>query len=155
ENPLQVVCRHVSLPWSYEDWSEVEEDEQQTRLMSFLEADGNRGFDLSRAPLMRVFLVKLGEQQHQLMWSYHHLLLDGWSVGLVLNEVFAFYDAFHLDRDLSLPAPRPYKDFVAWVGKQDLSQAESFWRERLKGISAPTSPAAGRTSEAGHDDGNA
>src|SRR5262249_20336445 len=96
ENPLQVVCRHVSMPWSYEDWSDVEGDEQQTRLMSFLEADGNRGFDLSRAPLMRVFLVKLGEQQHQLMWSYHHLLLDGWSVGLVLNEVFSFYEAFHL-----------------------------------------------------------
>src|SRR6185369_12925460 len=74
----------------------------------------------------------------QFVYSHHHLLLDGWSDYLLLNEVFTFYEAFHTGRELQLEMPRPYRDYIAWLGQQDLSQAEGFWRQLLHGFNSPT-----------------
>src|SRR5207247_4697748 len=67
-----------------------------------------------------------------------HILLEGWSAALVLEEVFAFYRAFSRDRDIDLKPRRPYRDYILWLQRQDLSRAEAYWREALKGFSAPT-----------------
>jgi amino acid adenylation domain-containing protein len=76
---------------------------------------------------------------YQFIWSYHHLLLDGWSVSLVLEEVFAFYEAFCLGQNLHLKHSRPYEDYIAWLQQQDLTLSETFWRQVLKGFTVPTS----------------
>src|SRR5687767_9423938 len=88
EEPVQVVNREVALPIEVEDWSELADSEQQSQLLDFLEADRRRGFELSSAPLLRLALLRLDEQRHRLVWSHHHLLLDGWSIPLLLKEVF-------------------------------------------------------------------
>jgi hypothetical protein len=72
------------------------------------------------------------------VWTHHHLLLDGWSLPLVLGEVFQCYAAFAYDRPLSLPPLRPYRDYIAWLQRQDPAQAEAFWRRTLHGLTAPT-----------------
>src|SRR5207244_9355688 len=71
--------------------------------------------------------------------THHHLLLDGWSLPLLLKEVFQFYDAFCAGQELHLEICRPYGDFIAWLQQQDLSQAEAFWRQTLEGFTMPTS----------------
>lgn len=147
DRPLQVVRRQVALPWVTFDWRGLPESEQQERLEAFLEADREFGFDLSKAPLMRTALIRLGDEKYQFTWSYHHILMDGWSGTAVRNEVFAFYHAFCQGLELEIPRPRPYKDYIAWLQRQDLQTAEGFWREQLRGFHAPTPVKLGPTPE--------
>src|ERR671918_2513532 len=136
--PLQVVYRQVVLPWVEEDWRGVSPSEQQARLEAFLEADRARGFALGQAPLMRCALLRAAEERYYFVWSFHHLLLDGWSLPLVLKEVSACYEAYCGGRAISLKHPRPYRDYILWLQRQDLAQAEGFWRQALRGFTAPT-----------------
>ncbi|HEY0606584.1 MAG TPA: amino acid adenylation domain-containing protein, partial [Herpetosiphonaceae bacterium] len=138
DEPLQLVRQQVRLPWQVEDWQDLPSAEQDARLDAFLAADRRRGFDLAEAPLMRLALFQVADARYRCVWTQHHLLLDGWSVPLVFNEVFAYYDAFAKGQDLYLAHPRPYHDYIAWLQQQDLAQAEAFWRQLLHGFTAPT-----------------
>ncbi|MGZ3459012.1 MAG: condensation domain-containing protein, partial [Archangium sp.] len=136
--PLQVVHARAELPWQELDWRGSSEAEQQSRLDAFLTEDRTRGFELSRPPLMRLAIIRLEDAAWQLVWSQHHLLLDGWSLGLLLKQLFATYEAL-LQRQTPQPTRRPaFRDYVAWLGQQPRSDAERFWRETLRGITAPT-----------------
>ena len=147
DKPLQVVRRKATLPWQQEDWRGLSTLEQQERFKSYLEADRSRGFELSKAPLMRVILIQLTEDTYYLVWSHHHILLDGWSVGLVMNEVFALYEAFSKGKGIALGRSHPYRDYIGWLLKQDMSKAEEFWRQRLKGFREPTRLTVDSTQE--------
>ncbi len=148
EKPLQVVRRRVTLPWEELDWRGLSADEQDAKLAAFLQADRQRGFDLAQAPLMRLALIRLGENHHELIWSHHHLLIDGWSSFLILKDVRAIYQALSEGRDCRLEPVRPYRDYINWLQGQDLSKAEGFWRAALKGFAAPT-PLLGSPSDRG------
>jgi surfactin family lipopeptide synthetase C len=136
EPPLQIVRQRVELPWEQQDWRNLSLAKLQERMESFLQADRESGFELSQAPLMRLALLQVSDDAYQFVWSHHHLLLDGWSVSLVLKEVFAFYEAFCRGQDLHLEGPRPYRDYISWLQQQDLSKAEIFWRKTLQGFTA-------------------
>ncbi len=144
--PLQAVLRSVKLPCAKEDWRGLGRAEQRERLGAYLDEDRRRGFDLSKAPLMRLALVRLSDDEHQFVWTYHHLLLDGWCVPLVLKEVFAFYEAAARGRAVSLERSRPYRDYIAWLRRQDAPRAAAFWRETLRGFDAPTPLPSGRAT---------
>ncbi|HEV2150587.1 MAG TPA: condensation domain-containing protein, partial [Longimicrobiaceae bacterium] len=109
EKPLQVVRRRVALPVHREDWRALPASEQEARFASYLAADRARGFDPAKPPLMRLALLRTGEREHRLVWTHHHLLLDGWSVGLVYRDVLALYAAQLQGRTAELARPRPYR----------------------------------------------
>jgi amino acid adenylation domain-containing protein/non-ribosomal peptide synthase protein (TIGR01720 family) len=136
--PVQVVYRRVPLPLEHQDWRELTAGEQQNRLTQLLEEDRRQDFDFARAPLMRLRLIHLSDEAYRFVWSFHHVLLDGWSGPLLVKEVFAYYDAFRRHSHLSLPRPRPYRDYISWLQSQDLAAAEAFWRRTLAGFSTPT-----------------
>ncbi|HEX8708754.1 MAG TPA: amino acid adenylation domain-containing protein [Pyrinomonadaceae bacterium] len=144
ETPIQIVEREVELPFERHDWRAHTPEEQRTLLAALLAADRARGFQLSKAPLMRVILIRRSETDYQLVWSHHHLLLDGWCLSTVLNEVFTFYEALRHGREPHLPPSLPYRDYIAWLHRQDLSKAELFWRQTLRGFNAPTPLISGR-----------
>jgi hypothetical protein len=134
KRPIQVVQRQVKLPLEQQDWSGLEKLEQQKQLKTFLLEDRTRGFDLNRAPLMRLVLIRLDKQSYYFIWTHHHLLLDGWSMPLIFREVFETYEALRQGRELELPRPRPFRDYIAWLQQQDLKQAEVFWRQMMSGL---------------------
>jgi amino acid adenylation domain-containing protein len=138
DRPLQVVRQRVELPWQQQDWRELAVVEQKERLEQFLQADRELGFDLSTAPLLRLALFQIDAERFYFVWSHHHLLLDGWSLPIVLRDVFACYEAFGQGRPIQLAQPRAYRDYILWLQRQDLAQAERFWRETLRGFAAPT-----------------
>jgi thioesterase domain-containing protein/acyl carrier protein len=151
EKPLQVVRQRVSVPLARHDWGGLAPDERRESVARYLAEDRRRNFDLQKAPLIRLALLRMDEGAYQFVWSFHHLLLDGWCLSLVLKEVLAFYEALREGREPSLERPRPFKDYVAWLQRQDLSAAEAFWRRALKGFVAPTPlplPAAERRGPA-------
>jgi amino acid adenylation domain-containing protein len=137
--PFQVVYRNVGLPFELYDWSMLSVEEQQRSLDLLLKEDRAKGFNLSKPPLMRVSLVQLSDSNYRLIWSIHHLLIDGWSLSLIFKDVTTFYEAFKAGQTIYLPQPRPYKDYIAWLQQQDLGKAETFWRNMLKGFTSPTS----------------
>jgi amino acid adenylation domain-containing protein/non-ribosomal peptide synthase protein (TIGR01720 family) len=138
DKPLQVVYREGKIPLEIHDWRGLSTEEREQQLETFLVSDRQKGFQLSLAPLMRLFLMQIEEDTYQFVWSSHHLLLDGWSVPPVIKEVFTFYEAFCRGTDVKLEPVRHYRDYIAWLLKQDLALAEVFWRQTLKGFIAPT-----------------
>ena len=138
EKPLQVVRRGVELPWTAEDWRGVPPAEQPARLAAWLDADRARGFDLARPPLMRGALLRAAEDRHRFVWSFHHLLIDGWSLSLLFREVLAVYQASRAGRPALLPPVHPYRDFIAWAVRQDVGAAERYFRQALAGFTAAT-----------------
>ena len=130
DHPVQVVRKKVIVPFEYRDWRGLNSQEQQDELERYLREDRKRGFNLREAPLMRVCLIRRGENLHQWIWSHHHLLMDGWSLPLVLGQVSGTAE--------QPGATRPYRDYIEWLQKQDLGNAESYWRETLKGFAEPT-----------------
>ncbi|HEX3528165.1 MAG TPA: amino acid adenylation domain-containing protein [Thermoanaerobaculia bacterium] len=138
EEPVQIAYRGVALPWRAHDWSDLPGAEKQRRLAELLRADHARGFDLSAAPLMRLHLVRLEPETHQFVWTYHHMLMDGWSRSLVLQEVFAAYEALVHGLPPALPPAPPFSRYIAWLRAQKLDPAEGFWRGALSGFTHPT-----------------
>jgi hypothetical protein len=152
EKPLQVVYREVGLRVARESWRGLEAGEREARLAAYLDADRERGFDLSAPPLMRLALIELDEDVHQLVWSQHHIAVDGWSRGLLLQELFTAYAAFAGGGEPGLPAPRGFRDYISWLQRRPAEEAEAFWRRGLAGFTTPTfmpAPLTGR-----HDTGS-
>jgi non-ribosomal peptide synthetase component F len=142
--PLQVVRPQVSFEVVHVDWSEASPAEQDERLAALLEADRARGFDLLRPPLMRVHLCRVSSDRHRFVWSYSHLLLDGWCRGIVLKELFELYDAAarpgsggSIGANGLTRAPR-FRDYIAWLESRDPAAAERFWRQALGEFSGTT-----------------
>ncbi|MBE4753761.1 AMP-binding protein, partial [Corallococcus sp. ZKHCc1 1396] len=136
--PLQVVHSRVELPFEQLDWSDLSASEQQARFEQLLVQDKQRGFELRRAPLTRLTAIRLAENSVRFLWSHHHLLVDGWSLGILMKEVFSLYDAFRSGMAIQ-PAPRaPFRDYIAWLQRRDTSADASFWRTYLEAFSATT-----------------
>ncbi|WP_339460442.1 non-ribosomal peptide synthetase [Nodularia spumigena] len=138
EKPLQMVSKQVDLPWEKMDWRHLTSDEQQKNLENFLVSDRHKGFDLNQAPLMRFTIIQLGEKTYQFIWSHHHILFDGWSMQIVLKEVFALYEANQRGEHLRLSPVQPYKEYIEWLQQQDIEKAKQFWQQTLKGFETPT-----------------
>ncbi|MBW4717722.1 amino acid adenylation domain-containing protein [Saccharothrix sp. SC076] len=125
--PLQVVHAHARVPFTFLDWSDLDEPARADRLAGLLAEDRALGIDLGAAPLMRVAIIRLSADSVRVLWTFHHVLLDGWSVFQVLSDV------------LGEPAERrPFRDYVAWLAKQDDEGAEKHWRGVLGTFDSPT-----------------
>ncbi len=130
DKPLQVVHRDVEPPAHHHDWAGLTDGEQRERLDGLLARDRATGFDLTAAPLQRLHLVRLGDERHALAWTHHHLLLDGWSVPLFMTEVMTRYRSLTAGGPPPPPAP-PFRDYIAWLQRQDVDAARRFWEKTL------------------------
>jgi amino acid adenylation domain-containing protein len=142
--PVQAVCRSLPLPWKEEDWRGL--GDAEARLERFLREDRAVGFDLKSAPLMRCALIRT-DSEYVLVWTFHHLLIDGWCLSAVLGEVLEFYFAACEGRAIELPAPPPFRDYVVWLKRQNEAAALAFWTGELKGFSGM--PRLGHEAAAG------
>ena len=136
--PRQEVYDRAEFSCEQLDWRAVPPHARAERLAGYLALDRRRGFDLAKAPLMRLMLAEEGVSRWTLVWTFHHALLDGRSFPLVLREVFGAYEAAQAGQPWDAPRPRPYRDYIAWLRSQDLGPAEAFWRNALAGFRAPT-----------------
>ncbi|MDQ3403428.1 MAG: condensation domain-containing protein, partial [Actinomycetota bacterium] len=130
--PMQVVRREVAIPVVHHDWRDVPATEREERLRRLLADDRATGIDPVAAPLMRLAFARVGETEVRVVWTFHHILLDGWSVFQILSDVLAVAAG-------QAPRPRrPFRDHVAWVLAQGVETAERHWRDVLAGFAEPT-----------------
>ena len=149
DRPYQVVHRHVEHPVEYRDWRGLEPSEQAERLTAYLDSDRRRGFILSQPPLSRSTIVRLGDDLHELIWSIHHAVIDGWCLSVLLHEVLEIYESIRGGYEPGLKPVRPFRDYVAWLRDRDDAQAEGFWRQALRGVTAATPLGLERSSSHG------
>jgi amino acid adenylation domain-containing protein/non-ribosomal peptide synthase protein (TIGR01720 family) len=157
DEPVQVVQRAVTLPVRYLDWTGLADADRPDELARLLAEDRARGLDLASTPLLRLALARLPGGEVQVVWTFHHVLLDGWSVFGVLDDVFATHAALRGDLPAAPPTRRPFRDYLDWLGRQDQAEAERYWRSALSGVDStplpydrPPAPLHAGTSAAWH-----
>lgn len=136
-SPVQVVHRQADLPVGIEDWTTVPAAEQEQRLRAFLAADRAIPFNAAKPPLMRITLIRRGVERTRFVWTHHHILLDGWSLPLLVREILEEYDAARTGVPCVHAPVRPFGDYITWLGHQDTGRAERYWRRELAGFCVP------------------
>ncbi|WP_223778405.1 non-ribosomal peptide synthetase [Streptomyces sp. 135] len=133
---VQVIPREVALPWREADVSGLTDAEALAETERLAAQQRAERFDLAVPPLLRLLLIRRGEHRHRLVMTLHHILLDGWSMPVLLGELSATYAA---GGDTSaLQRVAPYGEYVAWLGRQDKEAASAAWRAELAGADGPT-----------------
>lgn len=137
KDPIQAVFTQVHLPWDYLDWRGSPPAAQQAEHAAYCTAVRQRGIPTAEAPLMRMALLHISEDTYHFIWTYHHILLDGWSLPLVINDLMICYNALSSGKPPQLSPTRPYREYIIWLWQRDQAQAEAFWRQHLAGFTTP------------------
>ncbi len=135
---LQIVHKKVEVPVDIMDWTSFSQNEVESRFGDLLNEDRKKGFNLSKAPLIRIKLIKINEEEYKFVWSHHHLLIDGWSLPILLKEVFTYYEMLNKGIQTQLPPKRPYQDYIKWLKTKNKDEAKNFWTSYLRGFTNPT-----------------
>ncbi|MDN3054833.1 non-ribosomal peptide synthase/polyketide synthase [Streptomyces sp. SRF1] len=138
ERPVQVVRRRAEVPVTLLDWRGLSGPRREAELERFRAEDLALGIDLAAPPLMRLAIARLTDARVALIWTSHHLVLDGWSLAQVFTEVCERYTAAVRGGRPALAARRPFRDYLRWLAEQDGQEAERHWRDLLAGFTAPT-----------------
>ncbi|WP_394540544.1 non-ribosomal peptide synthase/polyketide synthase [Lysobacter enzymogenes] len=146
KEPVQVIQRDVRAPWRELDLSALAPAQREAALAQAIADDAQERFDLARAPLLRFVLIRESAERHYLIFNSHHILLDGWSTPIALQELFALYRN-GADTE-ALPRVVPYRDYMRWLGGRDRAAAREAWREAFLGFEEPTRIAASSTAPA-------
>lgn len=147
DEPQQRVYQHVELPWREEDWRDLFvnegrdqavsiENPQPQALNDWIAADRQQGFSLDQAPLLRLTLVRLSDEEYQLIGCYHPTILDRESIQYLCQELMHAYIAITAQQSVSLPTAQPFRAYID--GLTESTSAEQYWRDYLKDFSAPT-----------------
>ncbi|MEV0119910.1 amino acid adenylation domain-containing protein, partial [Streptomyces sp. NPDC050844] len=134
--PVQVIAREVTLPWQHADVSGLAEADAAAEIGRRCEAELRERFDPATPPLLRLLLIRLAEDRHRLVLTSHHVLMDGWSLPVVFGELAAIYAAGGDPR--GLPRATSYRDYLAWLQRQDRPAARAAWQAELAGAEEPT-----------------
>ncbi|MEJ6472783.1 amino acid adenylation domain-containing protein [Pseudoalteromonas piscicida] len=140
-SPLQLVVSDVELDWEELDWREA--SQQQEREFKVLQSNqANVAFDFSSPSLMRLKLVQLDNEEYRLLWTYHHVLLDGWSLPILLKnlvEKYHYYNDVPRDKPISsIEVDTGFYDYVGWLQQQNIVQAQTYWQKTLSAVTAPS-----------------
>lgn len=144
DEPVQEVRAAVEIPFAQQDLRHLPLPEAKRAVEAFLIEDRRRGFRLDEAPLLRLCLFQLEDAHWELVWTFHHAILDGRSFPIVLTEVF---DALDQRGPVEVTERRPYREHIQWLRRAEAPSSEAFWREALRGFSAPTPLVGGRSVE--------
>ena len=150
--PMQAVLRSAPPLIRRQDLSTLAPAEQDRHIHEWKEADRLLGFDLMAAPPVRLVLFDLGRDQAEVVFTHHHILLDGWCLGILAAEFVHALDAIEAGRAPTLPKAAPYANYIRWLGAQDTVAAAAFWQDDLAGSDEVASllHANKGTDQAGH-----
>jgi fengycin family lipopeptide synthetase B len=149
DEPLQVVLRSQDAGVSVVSLLDQSAEQQRNAVAEFQATDRSLSFDLEYGPLMRVRIFQLGPERLQLVWSHHHILMDGWCVGILYEDLMRSYEARRQGREPQLETPADYRNYLRWLDAIDRKASVEFWQRELAGyermISLPRHQVAGAT----------
>nr|WP_081431391.1 non-ribosomal peptide synthetase [Moorena bouillonii] len=138
-SPVMVISPHLKITLPIVDLQQLTEPEQFAQLQQLAVEEAQRPFDLAEGLLLRVSLLRLGEEEHVLLLTIHHIIWDGWSMGVFIEELSALYSAFCSQQPSPLPElPIQYRDFASWQRQwftgEVLENQLNYWKKQLAGI---------------------
>ncbi|HZQ26114.1 MAG TPA: amino acid adenylation domain-containing protein, partial [Acidimicrobiales bacterium] len=148
-DPVQVVHARTTIPIEHQDWRHRSPEQQDADLEAFLAADRERPFDLARPPLQRLALLRVGDRAVRFVWTFHHILLDGWCQAVVLAELVTRYEAEVAGLVVDLPPAPQFREYISWLAQRDARADEMYWRQTLAGINGATPLGIDRGEQAG------
>ncbi|NOQ27705.1 MAG: amino acid adenylation domain-containing protein, partial [Bacteroidales bacterium] len=131
--PLQLVLKDRECEFDYKDIRELSTEEKQEYILNYKKTDRERGFRLDQDILMRVSLIQTDNNEYELIWSNHHILMDGWCISIINNDFFEIYNSLLNNRTLKLNSVTPYKEYVKWLDKIDKDSSLKYWKNYLSG----------------------
>lgn len=138
--PLQVVLRVRQVDFLYEDVRQLivgTGTKKEEFVEKFKEKDRKRSFNLSKDVLVRVSVLQLDEGEYEFIFSTHHILMDGWCVGILISEFFEIYSSYLMNKQYNLPTVKPYRTYIQWLEKRDKAESKRFWTAYLDQYSQP------------------
>ncbi|TDX61141.1 amino acid adenylation domain-containing protein [Methylosinus sp. sav-2] len=134
----QVVHSHATLPVDILDLRHLSNADQSSNIDQLLSSERERGFDLATAPLMRIKIIRVDDDRHICVRSFHHIIMDDWCTSPLLLDVRKHYAAGLAGQAVEAEPAGQFRDYIAWLRTKDMASAESFWRSYLDGFSEPT-----------------
>ncbi|MEQ8172407.1 MAG: amino acid adenylation domain-containing protein, partial [Candidatus Eremiobacterota bacterium] len=138
DKPFQVVYRQASLPWYTVDLSEIDREKQEEEIEKIREKLRNDGFTLNKPPPGCLYLFILGKTEYRFIWTTHHIIIDGWSMPLILQEVHRRYECIVNKEIFSMKPVKPFEAYIKWMTEQDREKTADYWKNCLSDFSAAT-----------------
>ncbi|GJM33280.1 MAG: non-ribosomal peptide synthetase [Saprospiraceae bacterium] len=132
--PVLNVYKDVEVPLEVLDYSTLPEEEKAQQVKQFLHDDVHQSFDFAKPPLMRLTVIKLGEVYYKMVWTHHHMILDGWSNSVLVAEMLAAYEAYARGEQPEVGEVDCYEDYLDYINRQDAYETEQFWKSYVNGL---------------------
>ncbi|MGB8192955.1 MAG: amino acid adenylation domain-containing protein [Chitinophagaceae bacterium] len=133
ERPLQIVWKNRPAKIHYKDLRKLSGIKQKEFIKKHKAKDLNRGFDLINDRLIRLAIFQLQDEAVEMVWSHHHIIIDGWCLSILIGDFFSFYNASLSGKLLRLTPATPYKNFIKWLEQKDKEGSALFWENYTKG----------------------
>lgn len=133
DKPLQVVLKNRKASVTIRDVSSLDLKEAEKYAEEFKTMDVKKGFDLSKDLLMRLTLIKTAANCYKIIWTHHHIIIDGWCLSIIISEFFSIYYSVVSNQSIRLEPAMPYSDYIMWLNKQDKEKAKRYWEKYLFG----------------------
>ncbi|BCH62053.1 siderophore biosynthesis protein (plasmid) [Agrobacterium vitis] len=146
DEPFQIAFRSLPVAFTTLDWTGNDPASERERLQALFSANRAEPFDLHRPPLIRVQWISTGQDQSIMVVCYHHIILDGWSIRQLLDEVLSLYRRAADRAEPALPPARPYGDYIGWLKKRERAVSLRFWQDRLQDFAGTTRLLAGEAT---------
>jgi amino acid adenylation domain-containing protein/non-ribosomal peptide synthase protein (TIGR01720 family) len=136
--PVQCVYKNAEIPVTILDYRNFNKERQLAEVKKYVEADRLKGFDFKSYPLMRIVLVRLSEDNYKMLWTWHHILFDGWSMPILMEEFLTTYEMIASGNKLDEKEEDRFEDYIRYLEREDAEKQETYWREYLQGIEEST-----------------
>ncbi len=146
DEPFQIAFRSIPVDFTTLDWTGADPATERDRLSALFSANRAKPFDLRRPPLIRIQWIRTGEEQSIMVVCYHHIVLDGWSIRQVLDELLSLYRSVTGRTGVALSPARPYGDYIGWLKTREREASIRFWHDRLEGFTRPARLLAGEST---------
>lgn len=134
---LQIIRKNVAFPHEFFDRRNLSLEEQEKSFQELLVEDRRRGHNMAMGPMVRLYVIREEDNIHRIFISMHHIVMDGWCLGIVLQELFALYGAYAENRKVELPGVVSYKKYIEFLYAQDQDAAARYWKKALEGMDTP------------------
>jgi hypothetical protein len=131
EKPLQVVLKERRIDFFYQDIQALESKDEF--INNYKVKDRNKKFDLTNDPLLRLSVLRTGIREYVFIWSFHHIIMDGWCISILVNDFLKVYQVLLNNEKTNLPPATPFKNYIEWLSRQDKVTAKNHWRKYLAG----------------------
>jgi len=139
KEPVQIVLKYWKHNVTFEDISVIPEEEQEKLVEKYRAEDIEKGFNISKEPPVRIKLFKLSENNSVFVWSFHHILIDGWSLKTIYSEFIQLYNAkLKGENNFKLPSPVQFREFVKWLKVKEMKKSLEYWEKYLDTCTVPT-----------------